>query len=95
MASLACYVAVVHRKKDLGTDAHQRMRSDVTLYLGMNVRACLVNILIFFIKKSYIYDVLNEIYLQNFSQIGANLRAKSNEPNLIMTRYNNDIVTIL
>ena len=43
----------------------------------------------------HIYDVLNEIYLQNFSQIGANLRAKSNESNLIMTRYNNDIVTIL
>ena len=43
----------------------------------------------------HIYDVLNEIYLQNFSQIGANLRAESNEPNLIMTRYNNNIVTIL
>ena len=43
----------------------------------------------------HIYDVLNEIYLQNFSQIGANLRAKSNEPNLTMIRYSTATITII
>ena len=33
------------------------------------------------LQESYMYEILNKYYLQNFSQMSAILRDESNEPN--------------
>ena len=71
-------------------------RDDIYRSKQDTMRALFVSLALLALQKEFcMHEVLNEVYLQNLSQMGITFRDESNEPSSIMIGYSNATITIL